>query len=882
MSLVSAIPNEKPQQNATSNATSRTTSITSVGSKKHSKIYRTNGSELSKEALYRAKMKYGYYQSPSQSYNLGVTNMKDSVDAAASLANSSHVNVEAYVRHLDPNAAKAAVAISNSQASINSRDSRKSHRATDMSHNRSGVGASNAASKAYSMTSTTSRPSVNPERTSSITSNGSAKTYSLTSSISSSKPKPNFKKLYSNASKRADNNIKERLEPTRQDYIHGTKIKSAETQSFNLNDKGVINDLYAQAKNAPSIKAQKQKDEEQKAKKAKQTAAALKAAVSVKDLNPSSSIDQEIEDKQAKRDLYLKQLTSTQVMSMARKRVDAQLKRLEEQDLPNRLFANDAYNRAAVAVAQKEYRKKPNNTGKINIGGGLWLSPDDITKISQDLLSPILGEISTRAEEQRANDVEISERTTRYNKALSSWKSMQSEKEKNDVQIMIDTKEKHETQMTELKAKTDAKYKEMVAKMEEILAMKKKELEDTNQSYEDLEVEIAMKLDLEKERSTKEIKNWNKRKERDVAKTEGQQKELIKPYYEEYDESLKQHESLSKDYDSVQKKIKFLRESIDNHKAKVEEYSTILNTQYGREERENAEVDDLVNEKNEISQDITDCVMVKVEKIKEEAALSAKEAQLKELEVEAAINERNIHLNEIETELQRERLNLLEAMQKVAAVRGDEQLDEEKVKAFIGKTSSEFIKENVPEKEEKEEEEEEENVGEKTNKTEKPAPVNEKKVNTGTERKKTSSKKPTTTSASEKPTKPSASTKPAASTATKPSGSSSFFKTFFIGPARPARTAEIQPVISKSKPVATEVKKAKKANADADTKIDKPESKVSEKKKVVKKEKRTKVDDEMDGASFSGFSQGSINEEEFLDKAGEGVNNKDGYFKEVF
>lgn len=886
MSLVSAIPSEKPQNKTTSNVTSRTTSIISVGSKKQSKIYQTNGGELSKEALYRAKMKYGYYQSPVQTYNVGVTNAKSSADAAASLANNSHTNVETYVRQLDPNAAKAAVAISNLKASNNSQNYKKSHRGTDISHNKSGIGASNAASKAYSMTSSTSRPSVTPERNYSLVSNGSVtgKTYSMTSSISSSKP--NMKKLYSNASKRADSNIKERWEPTRKDYTYGIKTKASENNRFDLSDKTVINDLYAQAKNSSIIKAQKKKDAEQKAKKAKQAAAALKAAISVKDIDPSSSIDQEIEEKQAKRDLYLKQLTSTQVMSMARKRVDAQLKLLEEQDLPNRLFDNDAYNRAAVSVAQKSFSKKSKNTGKINIGGGLWLSPDDITKISEDLLSPVLGEISARAEEQRANDVEIRDRTAKYNKSLSSWKAMQTQKEKNDVQIMNDTNEKHETQMTELKEKTDAKYKEMVDKMEGILAMKKRELDDTNQSYDDLEVEIGMKLDLEKERSTKEIKNWTKSKEKDVSRTEKKQEKLMQPYYEEYNESLKQHENLSSEYDTVQKKIKFLRESIDNHKAKIEEYSTTLQTQYGREERENLEVENLLNEKEEISQNITDCVMVKVQKIKEEAALSANEAQLRELEVEAAINERNINLNELEMELQRERLNLLEAMQKVAAVRGDEQLDEEKVKAFIGKTSAEFIKENVPEKEENDESEENENTegGDKdsTNKQlENSDSVSKSKV-VGTE-----TKHSTTTQTAKKPspaTVRTTSTKPVTTSTNKSSSSTSVFKSLFIGPARTNRMVENKTTtVAETQPVKKESKKVKKEEG-ATKRGATTEKKVEEKKKLDK-EKNTKLeskDDDMDGASFSGFSQGSINEEDFLDKNDDENANKDGYFKEVF
>ena len=80
------------------------------GGQPHKKsVYKPNGQPLSKEALYRAQLKYGTYKSPARGGNLGVQDSKTASDKAATTANSNKKAVEAYKRmFVDSNASKAA------------------------------------------------------------------------------------------------------------------------------------------------------------------------------------------------------------------------------------------------------------------------------------------------------------------------------------------------------------------------------------------------------------------------------------------------------------------------------------------------------------------------------------------------------------------------------------------------------------------------------------------------------------------------------------------------------------------------------------------------------------------------------------------------------
>lgn len=717
MSLVSALPERtKTASSRTSTITSAsaqttaTTTTTTTTQASMGKIYHTEGEPLSKEALYRAKMKYGQYQSPANNYTIGVSNAKLSADAAASLADSSHVNVPTYIREIDVNAHKAA-------RSIGKRNSKKmSSRTSSITSNSqvSGIGSASAASKAYSMsyvqspleTSSSASLTESTNRTYSISSAASAATRkSLTSATSVPKKasttslRPNYSKLINAAERKADATMKDRSDPERKNFQYGIRksvSNSAEDRKqFEINQGTMQKVMNKNANSKERISAQKL-EQENDMKRSKRLVDAKNAAVKVKDKDYyNRDIDQEIAQKKRERDEYLRQLTSTQVLSIARAKVDQQMNLIETAQAENRIFENDSYNKAAIAMAQSrsENREKTRNqyANKINLGGGLWLSPEDINQISQNLLNPILGEIDSTAKEQRETDLEIQQRTKKYNEELASWKAMQQQKDANDIKIVKDMQLKRDTEFETISNQLSEEYNKLKLDLQSQVDAKQKDLDDTIQRYEDLKEEFEMRLNMENELADKEIDSWQKYQDNMINDAEREQTELLAPYNEQLDIANKTHDQLSTEYDNILTDITKLQAVIDGHKAKVEEYTELIKVQEAREDREVSLLNNLTEDKEALNTTLEEDIMVRAQRVKEQLQLSSKEYEMKQLEIGAMINERQDNLQKIDINLQEERLKLLDAMQKVSKVRGDEKLDENKIKTLFGMTSDEFM-----------------------------------------------------------------------------------------------------------------------------------------------------------------------------------------------
>lgn len=709
MSLVSALPERTKTSSRTASITTSTSTVastTSTTTQNMGRIYQTEGGPLSKEALYRAKMKYGQYQSPANNYTLGVSNAKLSADAAASLADSSHVNTPTYIREIDINAHQAARSIGkrNSKQMTMSRTS--SLTSNSNSNSEYGVGSASAASKAYSMShvqspiETSSTESTN--RTYSISSAASAATRkSLPSSTTTntSSIKPNYSKLISSAERKADATIRNRSDPQRKNFQYGIRksvSNSAEDRKqFEINQ-GTMQKVMNKTQNSKERISAQRLEHENDLKKSQRLIDAKKAAVKVKDINYSnSSIDKEIAEKKRQRDEYLKQLTSTQVLSIARSKVDQQMNLIDTAHAENRIFQNDSYNKAAIALAQSRAnnREKTRNqyANKINLGGGLWLSPEDINKISQNLLNPILGEIDSTAKEQRETDLEIQSRTKKYNEELASWKSLQSQKDSNDIKIVQDMQIKRATEFETISNQLSEEYNKLKHDLQAQVDNKQKDLDDTNQKYEDLKEEFEMKLQMEKELAQKEIDSWQKYQDNMIVDAEREQTELLAPYNKQLEIANNNHEELSTEYDNILSDITNLQTVIDGHKAKVEEYTELIKVQDARKDREVSLLNNLAEDKEALNTTLEEDVMVRAQRVKEQLQLSSKEYEMKQLEIGAMINERQDNLQKIDITLQEERLKLLDAMQKVSKVRGDEKLDENKIKTLFGMTSDEFM-----------------------------------------------------------------------------------------------------------------------------------------------------------------------------------------------
>ncbi|GAV54726.1 hypothetical protein ZYGR_0AS00480 [Zygosaccharomyces rouxii] len=705
MSLVSTVNDEERTDllNSSGNAngtvvenvitTTEEKPITTKSVRGFSVYHKGGNAQLSKEALYRAKVKYGIYQSPARSFTTGVAEPRVASDVAANLANDNRTTIEAYKRlFVDPSAHTAA------RRSLVNGGPRVENVVIPESH----YGSHQAATRAYSVASVAGEE--NAKRSQNPPSSPVTRAHSLKSAnraFYGTKlpeqeevvPKPvgkkpmDMSKILSSAENRAQSRVTDRLDPVKMNQ----GIKTSTQNLHRVRSTSLTGAVYKDKKDgkeAPSKEASEAQGD--------RSLYAQWAAYAVRDMDPTALTNKEFEERErAKREL-LSQITSQQVLTKARQNADKQLDAIDAQDVHRVLFGNDAYNRAAIEIAQRNAQRQAGETnvheGKLDIGGGLWLSPDDVHTIAREMVDPVLGEVHQRADDQRATDVDIKERNDHVTSEWDAWMAMHQTKEHNNEALLVNSQNKRTREAESARGEAEKNFAELCDRMDKQVAERTDLLNQTKQAREQLEKETEEKLAQNKEDNKAALKDFKGQhvKELDAAREE--QRRLIQPYEERLEEANREHETLVQERTAINGEIAKLRESIEEHKSQLSKYETEMKSHEEQHANAEEELKKLETEREGIQSHYDDTVVINANKAKEQALLSSEEARLQNLKVEAIINERKSELNRTEQELQREKLNMLEAMRKTAEARGDENIDEERVKQLIGMTSTDYVK----------------------------------------------------------------------------------------------------------------------------------------------------------------------------------------------
>ncbi|QLL34239.1 hypothetical protein HG536_0G00960 [Torulaspora globosa] len=660
--------------------------------KMSSSVYQTSGEPLSKEALYRAKLKYGVYQSPATNISLGVAQPKEASGRAANVANENKITINAYKRlFVDPGAAHAATKVGlKGVEPAPVVEVKKSH-----------AGSQSAATRAYSIASSTastkkvtksahagSSSAAGRDRLHSVSSATHALGASATFNEQKVNPAPkplNMSKVLSGAERQAERRIHDRTSPERKNFSYGLRTGGAGKaagNSFELS-KDTLEKISAKIDSAA---IEREADPQNYAEW---------AAYAVRDVDPSSLMDAEFQDREKRRQQYLSQLTSQQVLAKARENADRELKAIDALDTHRQLFGNEAYNKAAVETAREMARKNAQKMApyqnKINMGGGLWLSPDEVNDIAENLINPVLGEVTQRAEDQRATDLDIKERTEAHKAEYAAWLEMQHTKIRNNATIVVNTNIRHEREKEENKEKATKDYNELVAMKDKQIADKEEKLARTKQAKTEFETEMEGKLKSEDERVALVLANFGETNKKDLEDARKEQEELLRPYHDALDAAEKEHARLLEEKSGIQKEIEKLRTSIDAHGVLLLKYERGIKANDEKQAVELKNLQNLDSEKQKLRSDIDENVINLANRAKEQAAISSEQARLRQLEVDALVNERKSRLNETEIELQREKLNMLDAMREAAEARGDTAIDEDRVKELLGMSSEDYV-----------------------------------------------------------------------------------------------------------------------------------------------------------------------------------------------
>lgn len=667
--------------------------ITTKSVRGFSVYHKGGGAQLSKEALYRAKVKYGMYQSPAKSFTTGVTEPKIASDVAANLANDNKTTIEAYKRlFVDPNAHTAA------RRSIVDGGPRVEEVVIPESH----YGSHQAATRAYSVASVASEknarrlqkpPSPQPSRAHSLNSANRAFYNTKFPEEVEIAPKPvgkkpmNMTKVLSSAQDRAQVRVNDRLQPDK--ISHGIRTS---TQNLNqVRSTSLTGPIYKERrglKEPPSKEAS--------AVKGGRHEYAHWAAFAVKDMDPASLTGKEAEARAKARNDMVTQVTSQQVLARAKENADQKLDNIDAQDVNRVLFGNDAYNRAAIEFAQHRVEQQQSkaidlNRGNINLGSGLWLSPDDVQNIAKGMVDPLLGEVHQRADDQRATDVDIQERNDYVTNEWSAWMAMHKTKEHNNEALLVNSHNKRTKEANSATNEAERNFTELCESMDQQVAERTDLLSQTKQAREQLEKDTEETLVQNKEDNKTALKNFKSQHEKELEDAREEQRQLVQPYHDSLEEANQQHERLVQERTEINEQIALLRESVEEHQYQISKYERDIKTHQEQHATAEDELKNLETNKEGIQTHHDDTVLINANKAKEQALLSSEEARLKNLEVDAIINERKNELNRTEQELQREKLNMLDAMRRTAETRGDANIDEERVKQLIGMSSTEYV-----------------------------------------------------------------------------------------------------------------------------------------------------------------------------------------------
>ncbi|KAK9478979.1 hypothetical protein V1514DRAFT_329584 [Lipomyces japonicus] len=150
------------------------------------------------------------------------------------------------------------------------------------------------------------------------------------------------------------------------------------------------------------------------------------------------------------------------VLAAAERNVNSRLGAIDKEISATTLWGNKEFNALALAAAEQEFKGKYTaNAGKIDIGGGVYMSQDEVSKIAQRNVQPVLNEISEKALADRERDEQLREERERIKTEKAEEKARKREEKAEEKRVKKEEKDKkkEESKQQRLKELEDRKAK---------------------------------------------------------------------------------------------------------------------------------------------------------------------------------------------------------------------------------------------------------------------------------------------------------------------------------------------------------------------------------------------------------------------------------------
>lgn len=591
---------------------------------KHSSVYQTNGKPLSPEALYKAKLKYGIYNNPT-TQSIGVPSSSAASDTAALLANSTDLSIEPYKRQLAADAQTAALFARKDTAPQKWSKDYIDHDAASAAISAKSL-KTQIIKKPSDNSSNAAAASVLSKDSKSLASSNLASLYefdAVRNGTKNSHASLNIEKLSKASKERADTLINSRINPTRDSSRLG--LASKETNNDHLEKFAAVGALASQNVKPPQ--------------------------------------DPNLEAKA----IYKNSLVDPKVLAKARLNADRTLtgidKHLGEQDL----FLNPEFNKIAIQIAQSHSTKRIASSDKINLGGGLFMTQEELDSIASKIVNPVLEDISAKAKKQREKDLEIQKKKEEQIKLHRQVKLQQQAKKLEEKRLKEEAKlnrrkemEQEKEKQRQAKLELEKAKKEELSKHQDILTAKQKE-------EERLKKELLAKKQAEEERIQDESTKAEKQRSKELQDAKEERDLKLAPILDQLKIETDKLAVLNEEKQAIQ-------DITDSQVKNTENARNLLIA--SQTELTNAETQlELIKQDIAKSNDESETLIKESELKKQEAEVALKKSN--EIEAEALLKqaeidkEKAIVENErlkLELELENYKIEILEQEKKIAEI----------------------------------------------------------------------------------------------------------------------------------------------------------------------------------------------------------------------
>ncbi|KAG7707073.1 hypothetical protein KL949_004853 [Ogataea haglerorum] len=492
-------------------------SITSKSTRQS--VYQTNGRPLSEEAIYRAKLKYGIYNNPAK-VNLGVD--PSASDTAALLASSSDLSVHPYKRELSAEAATAALIAKTDSAprawkrntfapeaeyaAISAKSQKYPFFEEDEDGGDAELSQDAASSVLRKSASATAKSAlqdvydfddVRSGRTTMSNLHASSTPGTTVRGAYEASKVIDIGRILNRATDSATKSMNSRINPD-QDFRSGLTTANAYTSANGAVD---ISKITFSAKESALKSMSSRLNPNRDGLYGIPTASdnlnneEFASVGALASLNFDPRLDYAAAERAT---LARNSLIDNRVLIKAISNANAMLDQIDNKAVQDNIFGNREWNVKALQVAQANFEKRKNQTsGKIDVGGGLWMSIDEINRLASSVVTPILSDLNDKVEQQRMTNLAAQQRKAELKQAQAEFFAAQK-------QAKLEAKQRREAGKVSRRQKLQEDKDTLREQQAQMKAEQQAALEAKQQEFrEQIEQEEKSKQELDAERNDK-------------------------------------------------------------------------------------------------------------------------------------------------------------------------------------------------------------------------------------------------------------------------------------------------------------------------------------------------------------------------------------------